>query len=136
MTIFHWIVGGGNLLWEFVSFTRNFLPVDVVALKILGSFKRAIRCCLHEKLFHIVQLVLLLYFVWLILFVCPAFFFYYFCLYKFIFFSIKLFIIKSNCFVYLLFYLYFRLIYNIWVTVLYVFMHWQEIINAPTLTMR
>ena len=35
-----------------VASTWNSLPDDVVALETLGSFKKAIRCCLNEKLFR------------------------------------------------------------------------------------
>ena len=46
-----------------VASTWNSLSDDVVVLETLGSFERAIRCCLNEKLFHFIHLVLLRYFV-------------------------------------------------------------------------
>ena len=94
----------GHLLWELhlpgipyqtmllllklwgVASTRNSLPDDVVALETFGSFNRAFRCCLNEKLFRFACSVKI-FFVWLLLVYFIVFLFDYYFLFFLLFFS-------------------------------------------------
>ena len=94
MNIFHWIVGGGHLLWEM---HLPGIPYRTMLLLLIlwGDLRGQFVQCFNEKLFHLAYLALLRYFVCLFArllyyYINTLRMFCYFCIFKF--YSIKLFI--------------------------------------------